>query len=118
MSVAHDPDNGQQTQVAIHVSKLNRVADRVLIWPPVARKRFADHGNVRRIRAVALVEDSSSNQRNSENLEVSVRGDAEVRIASALLLPEHRTKTIRGLRDLVVLHQEKHSVGKAAIQRQ
>jgi hypothetical protein len=25
------------------------------MWPPVARKRLADHGRVRRIRAVALV---------------------------------------------------------------
>src|SRR5881628_2450326 len=105
MSVAHDPDDGQQTQVAIHVSKLNRAADRVLIWPTVARKRFADHGNVRSIRAVVLVEDSPSNQRNSENLEVSVRGDAEVRNANALFLPEECTKTIRGPGDLALCHQ-------------
>ena len=70
--VAHDPDDGQQTQVAIHVSELDRVADRVLVRPPVARQRFADHRHVRRIGAVALVEDSPSNQRNAENLEVSV----------------------------------------------
>ena len=105
MSVAYDPDDVQQTQVAIHVSKLNRVADRVLIWPPVARKRFADHGNVRSIRAIALVEDSPSNQRNSENLEVSVRGDAEIRIANAFFLLEQRTKTIHCLGDLILRHQ-------------
>ena len=92
MSVAYDSDDGQQAQVAIHVSKLNRVADGVLIWPAVARQRFADHGNVRRIRAVALVKDSPANQRNSENLEVSVRGDAEVRIANALFLLEQRSQ--------------------------
>src|SRR5438552_2686179 len=81
VNVAHDSDNRQQPRVAIHVPKLYRVADRVLIWPPVARQRFADHGNVRSVRAVALVKDSSSNQRNFQRLEVSVRDDAEVRAA-------------------------------------
>ena len=105
MNVANDADDGQQTQVAIHVSKLNRVADGVLIWPAVARKRFTDHGNVRRVRAVALVEDSPSNQRNSQNLEILVRGDAEVRNSNAFFLPAQQTKTIHGLGELILRHQ-------------
>src|SRR5260370_33607268 len=80
VSVAHDPDDGQQTQVAIHVSKLKGVADGVLIWPAVARKRFADHGNVRRIGAVALVKDSPSKQWNSENLEEIGRASCRERV--------------------------------------
>ena len=117
MNVAHDSDNRQQPRVAIHVPKLYRVADRVLIWPPVARQRFADHGNVRSVRAVALVKDSSSNQRNFQRLEVSVRDDAEVRAAKALFLLE-QAKTICGLGNLILRHEQKHSVWKAAIHRQ
>ena len=105
VSVAHDPDDGEQTQVAIHVSKLDGVADGILIWPAIARQRFADHGNVRRIRAVALVEDSATNEGDSENLEVSVRDDAEVRAAEAFFLLAQRTKTIRGFGHLVLGHQ-------------
>ena len=81
------------------------LTDGILIWPAIARQRFADHGNVRRIRAVALVEDSTTNEGDSENLEVSVRDDAEVRAAEAFFLLAQRTKTIRGFGHLVLGHQ-------------
>ena len=90
--VAHDPDDRQQTQVAIHVPKLDRVADRVLIWPAAARERLADQGNVRSVRVVALVEHSPANQRNAENLEISVGGDAEIGGADAFLLLAQRVE--------------------------
>ena len=102
MNVAHDSNDSQQTHVAIHIPKLDGMADGVLIWPTVARQRFADHGNVRSVRAVALVKDSSSNQRNSQRLEVSVSGDAEIRDAKALFLLQQWTKTIYGLGELIL----------------
>src|SRR5208282_3124783 len=114
-NVAHDAYDGEQTQIAIHVSKFDGVADGVLIGPAFARQRFADHGDVGSIRAVALVEDAPSNQGNSENLEVSVRSDAEIRTADAFFLPHERAKAIHRFRNLVLRHQEKHSVGKAAV---
>ena len=115
MSVAHDPDDRQQAQVAIHVAKLDRAADRVLVRPPAARQRFADHGDVRRIRAVAPVEDPPSDERDPENLEVSVRGGEETCFAEAFFLPGHRQKSVDGRGLLAPREQEKHSVGKAAI---
>ena len=114
VNVAHDSNDSQQTNVAIHIPKLDGMADGVLIWPTVARQRFADDGNVRRVGAVALVEDSPANQRNSQRLEVSVRDDAEVRAAKALFLLE-QAKTICGLGNLILRHEQKHSVWKAAI---
>ena len=73
---------------------------------------------MRRIRAVALVKDSPPNEGNSENLEVSVGSDAEIRIANAFFLLEHRAKTIRGLGHLLLRDEQKHSVGKATIHGQ
>src|SRR5690348_7453435 len=105
MNISHDSNNGQQAQVAIHISKLDGVTDGILILPTVARKRFADHCDVRGTRAVALVEDSPPNQRNSENLEVSIRSDAEIRYAEPFLLLEQCAKCIRGLGNLILCHQ-------------
>ena len=72
MGVAHDPDDRQQAQVAVHVSELDRAADRVLAGPALARERLADHGDVRRVGAVAVVEDAPANEGNPEDLEVAV----------------------------------------------
>ncbi len=103
-NVAYDPDNGQQAQVAIHVSKFNGVADGILTRPTIASKRLADHRRVRRIRAIASVEGASSNQRDSEGLEVSVRGHAKICDANPLLLWGQRGKTIHALRHLILRH--------------
>jgi len=43
------------------------VADRILARPAITRERLADYRRVRRIRAVAIVEDASAKQGNSEN---------------------------------------------------
>src|SRR5260370_33631813 len=92
------------------------MADGVQIWPTVAGTRFADDGNMRRIGTVVLVKDAAANQRNSENLEVSLRSDAEIRNANAFFLLEHGSKIIRdGLGDLILRRQKEHSVGKPAL---
>ena len=81
MNITDNADNGQQAQVAIHVSEFNGVADWVLAGPAVASQRSADHGHMRRVRAVALVKHAPAQKRNSESLEVSAGGDAEIRVA-------------------------------------
>ena len=86
MNVTDDPHNRQQAQIAIHISEFDGVADRIEARPAITRERLADYRHVRRIRAVTLVEDASSKERNSERLEISLRGGAEVCFSLALLL--------------------------------
>src|SRR5260370_15056817 len=71
---------------------------------------------MRRIGTVVLVKDAVANQRNSENLEVSLRSDAEISSAKAFFLLEHGSKIIRdGLGDLILRRQKEHSVRKPAL---
>ena len=116
--VADDAYNRQQAHIAIHVSKFNGVADRVLMRPAIACERFADQGHVRRARGVTLVEHASAEQRNSQHLEISVGRDTEIRFASAFFLIPQRIEAVDGFGNFILRHQHKHSVGKSAGQGQ
>ena len=118
VGVAHDPDDRQQAQVAVHVSELDRAADRVLAGPARARERFGDQGHVRRIRPVALVEGAPAHEGNPENLEVALGHRAEVRDADALLLLEESPDVLHGLRGVLRRRQQEHAVRMAAVERQ
>src|SRR5262245_2405995 len=88
MQVTNNPDNGQQPDVSIHVSKFNGVADGILAWPTLARERCADHRGMRRIGAVVLVKHSSAKERNSESGKMSAGCDAKIRFPEPLFLSE------------------------------
>src|SRR5713101_6180568 len=95
MHVTYNADNGQQAEVAIHVSEFNGVADGILAGPALAREGCADDRNVRRIGAVTLVKHSSVQERNSEGLEISVGCDAKIRFPKSLFLAEEHVEIAR-----------------------
>ncbi len=63
--IAHNPHDGEQAQVPIHVAKLDRPAQWVLIGPLLARQRLANQCHVRRIHCVALIEEPATQQGNA-----------------------------------------------------
>src|SRR6185503_9827915 len=54
--IADNSDHGQQSQVAIHVSELNRLANRIFIGPVLLNERLAHYGCVRSIWLIARIE--------------------------------------------------------------
>ena len=60
--VAHDPDNAERMQIAVHVSVLDLLADCVLVRPVTFRQRFAHDRDVRRVGSVAFLEKPATDQ--------------------------------------------------------
>src|SRR5262245_44691355 len=79
MHVTNDANDGQQPEIAIHISKFNGVADGVLAGPARASERRTDQGHVCRVRAVAVIEHSPANDGNSKCLKISSSRDAKIR---------------------------------------
>ena len=70
----------QQPEIAIHVSELKLLAERVLVRPIPPRECLADQGRVRRIGAVRFLKKPAANQWNIHGLEIAGAADPEVRI--------------------------------------
>src|SRR5690348_16121385 len=79
MHIAYDPNNGEQPDVAIHISEFDGVADGVLAGPALACKRCTDERNVRKVRPVVIVEHPSSQKRYSERPKITASRDAKIR---------------------------------------
>jgi len=80
VNVTHDPDDGQQTQIAIHISKLDGVADGVLLRH---RSRASDSLITATCGESAPSRSSKIRPRITEFREPgsTIAGDAEIRIA-------------------------------------
>lgn len=81
--VSDDPDDGERTQVAVHVAELDQLADRILRGPGGVGQRLADHGDMSRLWMVSLVEQPAVQQRDPHRPEVARRGPAVLRVATA-----------------------------------
>ncbi len=81
MHIADDADHGQRAHVAVHVAVLQALSDRIAVGPDAARERGADHRDVRRIGAVAVVEQPAALQRDSDRIEIAGAGNAVFGIA-------------------------------------
>ena len=120
MHVTHDANDGEQPDVAIHVSEFNGVPDGVLARPALPREGCADEGSVGSIRAVALVKHSSTQKRNSKHLKISISCNAKIRFPESLFLAEEKVEVtrqflqVRGLGNLTLDHQQKLAVGNAS----
>src|SRR5437868_13783477 len=69
-NVADDTDDRERMQIAIHVSKLDDLADWILVRPFGLRQRGADQRDVRRVGLIASVERPAAQQRNVHCTEI------------------------------------------------
>src|SRR5205823_12678967 len=79
-NIAHHADHVQQPKIAIHVSELKLLAQRVLVRPIPPRECLADQGRMRRVGAVRFLKKPTANQWNSHGLEIAGAADTEVPI--------------------------------------
>jgi len=87
-NVTHDADNGEETQIAIHVPKFNFATQRILVGPFFGGERLADQSSVRGIGRVAVIEEAALQEGNAERLEVALGSDGEVGVAEAGFIEE------------------------------
>ena len=71
-------------QIAIHVSVLQLFTDRLFVRPVAFGERLTNERYVRSVRSVALLKQSSTNERNSERGKIASAGRAIIRVAGAL----------------------------------
>ena len=119
MHIAHDADDGERPQIAVHVTELDELAQRVLARPAPACQGGADHCDVRRAGGVPLVEQAAADQRDAHDAEVVFARDAEVRVAAASW-HVHEAPEVLEVRDFVRPPQDdERSVRvKFAVQRE
>src|SRR4029453_9835800 len=83
MHITHHSNNVQQSQVAIHVSKLDRLTNRIPIGPVLLHKRLADKRCMGVRWSVGRIKHTPAQQGNTQRREIA--GAREPVISTSLL---------------------------------
>src|SRR5207237_8518864 len=100
----------ERSQIAVHVPELNDPSERGLVRPlPPGERRIDDRGR-RRVRCVAVVEQTSADERYVERLEEARARDSKFRWTGAAPVLDELRQLVEGELLVHARHNDKHSV--------
>ena len=78
-NVSDHPDNRNPRFITIHVAHVDAFANRILVGKHFVRHVAADDRYLRCTRAIGVIKQAPSNQRNAQCLEIALAGKAVAR---------------------------------------
>src|SRR5262249_36461630 len=111
-NVANNSNNHEKFQIPVHIAEFNDVADKIVIRPLLPRHGVADDRDMECINAVPLIEQTSTQQKDSSNPEVISARNAIKHVAHVLKILHEASPFLEVRKRLLTIENQELTISK------